>query len=623
MKRILGLDLGTASIGWAVVEQAENETENSSIVRIGVRVNPLTVDEKSNFESGKSITTNADRTLKRSMRRNLQRYKLRRKNLIQVLLDNKIINDDSILSENGNKTTFETYRLRAKAATEEVSLEQFARILLMINKKRGYKSSRKAKNEEEGQLIDGMSIAKTLYDEHITPGQFTLRLLESGKRYIPSFYSSDLEDELSKIWEAQKQYYPEILTEAFRAAIKGKSKSATNKHFIGAFKIFSEQEKDKSLKLLTPYRWRVKALTEQLPIEQLATVICDINGAISSSSGYLGSISDRSKELYFTHQTVGQYLLKGIESNSHYQVKNRVFYRQDYLDEFETIWETQAKFHPELTPNLKETIRDIVIFYQRKLKSQKGLISFCEFEQKTITTIVAGKEKQKTIGLRVCPKSSPLYQEFRLWQTINNIEISSQSENRRLTAEERELIHTELTTKDKLTGSQILTLLGINKKKSQEYEINFKEIKGNTTIAKLYDCFTTIYEMSGHDVESILKMNATDKIRTITQVFAGLGYKTDFLTFNEGANAEEMQQNPLFKLWHLLYSYVDDKSKTGNASLIKHISKITGFEPEYASVLANASFEPDYGSLSSKAILKILPFLRQGQTYSDACQSAG
>ena len=85
MKRILGLDLGTNSIGWALVDEAENKDERSSIVKLGVRVNPLTVDELTNFEKGKSITTNADRTLKRGMRRNLQRYKLRRETLMEVL----------------------------------------------------------------------------------------------------------------------------------------------------------------------------------------------------------------------------------------------------------------------------------------------------------------------------------------------------------------------------------------------------------------------------------------------------------------------------------------------------------------------------------------------------------
>lgn len=61
MKRILGLDLGTSSIGWALVNESERAEEISSIVQLGVRVNPLTVDEMQNFEKGKSITTNADK----------------------------------------------------------------------------------------------------------------------------------------------------------------------------------------------------------------------------------------------------------------------------------------------------------------------------------------------------------------------------------------------------------------------------------------------------------------------------------------------------------------------------------------------------------------------------------
>ena len=49
--------MGTNSIGWAVVNEAERNEENSSIVKLGVRVNPLTVDELQNFEKGKSIET--------------------------------------------------------------------------------------------------------------------------------------------------------------------------------------------------------------------------------------------------------------------------------------------------------------------------------------------------------------------------------------------------------------------------------------------------------------------------------------------------------------------------------------------------------------------------------------
>ena len=109
MTRILGLDLGTTSIGWALVEEAENNDEKSQIIKLGVRVNPLTTDEQINFDKGKTITINADRTSKRSARRTLQRYKLRRENLFEVLSKEGIINSDTILSEEGNHSTFKTY----------------------------------------------------------------------------------------------------------------------------------------------------------------------------------------------------------------------------------------------------------------------------------------------------------------------------------------------------------------------------------------------------------------------------------------------------------------------------------------------------------------------------------
>lgn len=36
--------------------------------------------------------------------------------------------------EEGKVSTFETYKLRAKAAEEEISLHEFARVLFMLNK---------------------------------------------------------------------------------------------------------------------------------------------------------------------------------------------------------------------------------------------------------------------------------------------------------------------------------------------------------------------------------------------------------------------------------------------------------------------------------------------------------
>src|SRR5690554_1038677 len=109
MKNILGLDLGTTSIGWAHVIEGETP-EASEIKQIGVRVIPLTVDEQTDFEKGRPLTTNANRTLKRGARRNLDRYKLRRNNLIELLIKAGLISETTVLTEEGKGTTHETHR---------------------------------------------------------------------------------------------------------------------------------------------------------------------------------------------------------------------------------------------------------------------------------------------------------------------------------------------------------------------------------------------------------------------------------------------------------------------------------------------------------------------------------
>ena len=104
LRNILGLDLGTTSIGFAHVIEADT-SKQSSIKKIGVRVNPLTTDEQTNFEKGKPVSVNADRTLKRGARRNLDRYQDRRANLIDALAKATIITKNTILAENGKNTT--------------------------------------------------------------------------------------------------------------------------------------------------------------------------------------------------------------------------------------------------------------------------------------------------------------------------------------------------------------------------------------------------------------------------------------------------------------------------------------------------------------------------------------
>ncbi|MCO5267944.1 MAG: type II CRISPR RNA-guided endonuclease Cas9 [Brumimicrobium sp.] len=659
-KKILGLDLGTTSIGWAYIIEGE-KSENSSIEQIGVRVNPLTVDEQNDFEKGKPLSTNANRTLKRGARRNLDRYQDRRKNLIQILKDSTIINLDSTLTEDGKDTTFDTWRVRAKSVSEKITKDEFARVLLAINKKRGYKSSRKAKNEDEGQAIDGMAIAKRLYDEHLTPGQFVFSILKSGKKYVPDFYRSDLQAEFDTIWNFQKQFHPEILTEEFYQDLKGKGQRATSALFWVKYEFNTADIKDledsllnertaklnlRDKKKLQAYKWRSEAVTKKMEREQLAYVLTEINSNLNNSSGYLGAISDRSKELYFNKETVGQYLYKQLKENRHNKLKNQVFYRQDYLDEFEAIWTEQSKHYPELTDKLKSEIRDVVIFYQRKLKSQKGLISFCELESKKI--IVNGKEKN--VGLRVAPKSSHLFQEYKIWQRLNDVVVRKKGSKKRklakdlkLTDEERELfalgndekqlLFNELNLKGNILANKVIEILGL---KPSEWEINFTALDGNLTNRELYNAFLKIIDLEGYDVKDILKVKSNkdevelddlsvsaDNIKEMVKsIFESLEIDTSILEFNAELDEKLFENQASYQLWHLLYSYEGDNSQSGNETLYSLLEKKYNFKREHAQILANIVLQDDYGSLSTKALRRIYPHIKENN-YSTACELAG
>ena len=611
MKKILGLDLGTNSIGWALVNEAENKNEASKIIKLGVRVNPLSVDEKTNFDKGKPISTNADRTLNRGARRNLQRYKLRRKNLFDILFKNKFIEKEALLAEIGKNTTYETLSIRAKAPNEKIKLHELARVFFTINKKRGYKSSRKAKSEDEGNAIDGMAIAKELYENNLTPGQYVYDLLLKGKKYIPDFYRSDLQREFDLIWEYQKQFYIEIFIDSLYNEVKGKNKGATWKICEKPFNLVGVNRKGSAKeKKLEQYLWRSQSLSKKLELEKLIIVFQDINNNLNKSSGYLGEISDRSKELYFKKETVGQNLYNQIKENNHTSLRNQVFYRQDYLDEFEMIWAKQAEYYSELTAELKNEIRDVVIFYQRKLKSQKHLISNCQFENHH----------------KAVPKSSPLFQEFKIWQNLNNLEFknSKTKEIKILGDDLRQSLFEELNLRGSLTEKEVIKFCDLN----TSWKSNFtKGLEGNNTNKILYNIYQHIATEEGYGFEWE-KKTAKEIKEELLSIFPQIGIDASILNFDANFDGKLFDKQSSYQLWHLLYSAEDDTRILEedrlvygniNVALKKKLHLKYGFKPVYANIIANVSLQDDYGSLSSRAIRKIIPFLQEGNEYSKSC----
>lgn len=136
IKKILGLDLGDSSIGWALL--LEENDKPCDIIGMGVRIVPLDTDESDEFSSGNKISKNRQRTQKRTMRKGYFRYVLRCRALTAELKKHDMF-DETLF----NLPQLELWRLRAKAVTEPISLKELGRVLYHLNQKRRFKSDRR------------------------------------------------------------------------------------------------------------------------------------------------------------------------------------------------------------------------------------------------------------------------------------------------------------------------------------------------------------------------------------------------------------------------------------------------------------------------------------------------
>ena len=505
MKKILGLDLGTTSIGWSLVKQSEDEKFH--IKGMGVRIIPLTVDESSGFSKGNGYSKNAERTTKRGIRRSQFRYKLRKQFLIEAFNKLNMMPDKKLFQ----LSALELYGLHDKAVKEQISLQELARIFFHLNQKRGYKSNRKTK--EDGDKTTGDSKSKENVDDKIE--------------------------------------------------IKKKKK------------------------------------------------------------GLLDEIKER--EEFVKDQTVGQYFYKELLDNPFYRIKEEVFMRKSYENEFDLIWEVQKQFYPEVLNELnRKLIRDEIIYYHRPLKSQKGLVSLCAFESRKYISKKNGIEKEVLGGPKVIPKSSPLFQVSKIWQELNNIVIRRLYSNKKksdsqfgfdndnkrsLTLDEKKILFKLLNTGAKLASKQILKEIGF-KSDHDDYEINIrknKNLETNRTLTQIIEVFKKLGFENEELIKFDLEIEPSQKIdKTTGEVSERLVVKDTF------------EKQPLYQLWHILYS-VDDTDK-----LLKTLQLKFNLPENVAIALSNLDFTTSgYGEMSAAAIRKILPYLFSGDMYSIACSKAG
>lgn len=614
MKRILGLDLGTNSIGWAVllaVESEENIFHLQGIEGAGSRIIPMDASMLGDFDRGNSISQTAERTRLRGIRRLLERCLLRRERLHRVLeilgflpthyslslnrygqikdgeepklawrknevgkyeflftdSFNEMLEDFRVTHPElvGKKIPYDwtIYYLRKKALTQKISKEELAWVLLNFNQKRGYYQLR----GEEEETVSNKKVENVALK--------VVAVEDSGeKKGKDSWYNVHLENG----WIYRR-------TSNVPLDWVGKTKE-----FIVTTDINEDgtPKKDKEGNVKRSFR---------SPKEDDWTLVKERTQS----------------DIEHTGKTVGAYIYDTILQNPSQKIRGklvRTIERKFYKDELIKILDKQTEFHAELQDDAlynacieelyqtndayRENIAnrdftylfvDDILFYQRPLKSKKSLIADCPYEEHVVVDKATGEEKH--YGIKCIAKSHPLYQEFRLWQFLSNLRIYKKGLADDVdvtcdflkTEEDYVALFDWLNDKKSVNQKSFLKYPSFRLKKDAEnYRWNYVEDKD-------YPCNETRAQVLSY--------------------LAKAGIQSDFLT-------KETEE----RLWHLLYS-VDDKQELGKA-LHKLAEKYSLKESFTEAFLKIPPFKKEYGAYSAKAIKKLLPLMRMGQYWSEA-----
>lgn len=616
MKNILGLDLGTNSIGWALIQQNFKD-KTGQIDGLGSRIIPMSQDVLGKFDSGVSISQTAERTKYRGTRRLVQRFLLRRERLHRVLniLDflphhysesidfnkrfgqfkpereeklsfyknengknqflfleshHEMLSEFKLTKPDLKKVPYDwtIYYLRKKALTEKISKEELAWILLNFNQKRGYYQLRGEEQEENKNKLEEfhtLTVVDVIEREKGKSGIWYNVILENGWIYKRE----------SKIalfdWVGKMKNF--IVT--------------TELNDDGTIKLNKDNEEKRSFRSPKEDDWGlVKIRTEQ---------------TINQSG-----------------KSVGFYIYDELLKNPHQKIKGelvRTIERKFYKDEISKILKTQIEFHKDILTdknlykkcidelykhndshknNIKERgfeylFLDDIIFYQRPLKSKISLISDCSLEYRPIkdkkgVLVKDSNGEQVLKPLKCIAKSNPIFQEFRLLQFVKNLKIFKKEIANDIdvtidylkTEEDLVELFNWLNDKAEISQKQFLAYSKF-KLKEDKFRWNFVE-------DKIYPCNETRNQF----------LNAIAKIDMDKSFF-------------DTKNTQD--------LWHILYS-VTDKIEITKA--ITTFAKRHNLSNEFIVNFSKLKpYKKDYGSYSEKAIKKLLPLMRYGSNWNE------
>lgn len=276
----------------------------------------------------------------------------------------------------------------------------------------------------------------------------------------------------------------------------------------------------------------------------------------------LKRISELKQEMEVNNSpTLGAHFARLRRENS--KIRGRHTLRAMFEEEFERIWEKQAAAKPDFyTDSLRLQVHR-AIFFQRPLRVQTHLISTCRLEPTK----------------KAVPKAHYLAQQFRIWQTLADIELTVLGtwEKRRLTLEERQKAFAALNACDSLTWTKFRKLIKLDDKK---------------------------------------KLLISHEGRKALTEFPGNTAETLFLKVTEGAWSEWSEEKKDLAMEILFYSETD-------LVKLKRLKNELILTADQAYRLAKQELPRTPGAYSAKAIKKLLPHMEQGMDHTSARGAAG
>jgi CRISPR-associated endonuclease Csn1 len=556
MTKILGLDLGTNSIGWAIVDDDKLEDKGVLIFSEGVKK-----------EKGQEKSKAAERTGFRSARRLKFRRKIRKYQTLLVLAKYKMCPLTIGEVKEWRKSNFKKYPVkpdflswlktdedlninpyyfRDKASREKVSSYDLGRALYHIAQRRGFLSNRLDQSDDN--------------------------LIKSKKDEIQELVNNDSHNKIELINEIGS------LFESYEFKDKNKKDCAN-----------ATEEKLWSIRkyIINVVENKIKG-KDYSKIEDVKNEIDRYINKPENLGAVQGNISDLNKVIKDTKcKTLGQYFWKIYQedrNDTKNKIRNNYTSREEhYLDEFEIICKTQKldsidDSKKDANQRYNGIVKELykAIFYQRPLKSQKGLVGKCSLEPSRTR----------------CSTSRPEFEEFRMYSFINSIKIKTGEDEkfRFLSKEERKKITSCFYRKSKPTFAfeDIKKILG------KDYLYNYKDkvtVSGCPTIANLSNVF-------GNNWKNVIFENYTDKNITNRKTKAIIKSKT--------------KEEVIADVWHILSTYTSDEKLKDFALHKLMVNEIK------ANKFAKIHLKKDYASLSLYAINKILPYLKMGSLYSHA-----